>query len=29
MVNAIRSAKVIDLEKERSSYFIDMQAVLS
>ena len=29
MVNPIRSAKVLDLEKERSSYFIDIQAVLS
>jgi hypothetical protein len=29
MLNAIRSAKVLDLEKERSSYFIDIQAVLS
>jgi hypothetical protein len=28
MLNAIRSAKVLDLEKERS-YFIDIQAVLS
>jgi hypothetical protein len=28
MVNAIRSAKVLDLDKERSSYFIDIQAVL-